>query len=62
MNTRKSLKRNGSYDDNDRLEEILSEWLTTTSDQSWDEFIKALIELDFIDVVKETKAFLKADY
>ncbi len=46
--------------DHDRLEEVLSEWLSTT-DQSlvtWEEFIRVLTE-DHKDIVRQTKAFLQ---
>ena len=59
LNTRESLRMNGSYTDNNRLEMVLSEWLTT--DQSlvtWEEFIRVLTELEFMDIIEETKILL----
>ena len=65
---RKSIRNDLRYtSDHHRLEEVLSEWLSTTdqslADQSlvtWKEFIRVLTDgLNYMDVVEKTKTFLQ---
>ena len=63
FDVRESLRNDRHYtSDHYRLEEVLSEWLSTT-DQSlvtWEEFIRVLTdELNYMDIVQHTKSFLQ---
>ena len=58
LNFRKSLKRDSSVSDSDRLEEVLNKWVTSTTDQhrvTWQEFIEVMRSLKYADVIAETK-------
>ena len=60
---RKSMRNDLRYtSDHHRLEDVLSEWLSTT-DQSlvtWEEFIKVLTDrLNYMDIVGKTNTFLR---
>ncbi len=63
FDTRESLRNDCRYpSDCERLEKVLSEWLSTT-DQSlvtWEEFIRVLTDgLNYMDIVHQTNAFLQ---
>ncbi len=61
LDKRKSLEKNGSYDNSRRLEEVLYIWLETSeqSNVTWEEFIRILKdELGYNDIVKKTEQFL----
>ena len=55
---RRSLAQEGVQSgDVSKLEGILAKWLDS-SDASWDTLIKALIELELVNVAKEVKEYL----
>ena len=59
LNKRESIKNTAGYDDS-RLEQVLNAWLETSREQSnvtWDEFIRILQELQYHDVLTNTKKF-----
>ena len=61
FDARESLKIDCRYpSDRDRLEKVLSEWLSTIDESlvTWEEFIRVLTD-DHKDIVRQTKAFLQ---
>ena len=62
LDVRESIKNECYPSDRERLEKVLSEWLSTT-DQSlvtWEEFIRVLTdELNYRDIVDKTNTFLQ---
>ena len=54
---RESLQRAGvQRTDDNKLEAVLNKWIVThCSEVSWDNLIRVLTELEFIDLVKEIK-------
>ena len=63
-NFRKIAKRDQGASDNDRLESVLNEWVTTTEPQcqvTWQEFIEVMRCLNYADVIARTKEFLQVN-
>ena len=62
FDARESIRIERYPSDRERLEKVLSEWLSST-DQSlvmWEEFIRVLTdELNYMDIVDQTNTFLQ---
>ena len=59
---RRQLERERIFDDDRRLEEVLSKWIETESvPVTWDRLIEGLEEIELRNVIRRVKEFLKTD-